>query len=547
MPATRITSSRSTRVNVVAGRITVTLPGVGGPGQVGYRCPVTVDASDPTRETILFDDMDGAVAGAPPRWTAPLAWIGAMVLLLVASGGPVLWARSELAELTGRPEDDIWVQGLLVAAAGLVLAFSGAALDHLRHDRMALVATGVFLAVLLLTTLWSLDRTETVQQWILMAFVTAGALFGGAWLARTEVLTALFVALHVGIAISAFADLRTWPIAGGGGDLAGVYGTTDQMGMIALLAAATTVMLMVVILAPTPEERLARAEARAAGGGGFKMPSMRSFHQARQIGRMAQRGQFSPTRMQPRSLSQARQLQNQARWQRRRAKRLQQVRSSAVLRIGSAVLLLAVLTLDGFVWWRSQSYGALFAVVATAVVMLVIGLAMPGGGEGGRRSGAAVLAVVAVAGVVAVVVFRETVAGWFDRDATWSGRTQLWDNTIDVVRERPIRGFGFDGGLGLAGLGTRSGYLQIAVGAGLIGLVALVWVCLVALRRAAGAATSRPDALSVWVAGMVAYGIAANVNESFVTAFSVPWLLLVFGLGHAVRRLEERPDDLVMT
>lgn len=525
-----------------------------------YRVRVTVDPSEPTQESVLVTDEHGmhhepfdpdaadlgSVPG-PPAWTSPLAWFGAALLLLVASGGPVLWARSELADVTGRLEDDIWVQGLLVVAAGLVLAFSGVALDHLRHDRVALIATAVFVTLILVSTLWSLDRTQTFQQWILIAFATAAALFGGAWLARTEVLTALFVALHIGIAISAFADLRSWPIAGGGGDLAGVYATTDHMGMMALLAAATTVMLMVVLLAPTPEERLARAEARAAGGsGGFQMPSMRSLHQARQIGRMAQRGQLAPSRMQPRSLSQARQLQNQARWQRRRAKRLERVRSSIVLRLGSVLLLLGVLVLDGFLWWRSQSYGAIFAIAATAVVMLIAGLSRPGGSEGSRRAAAGVIAVVAVGGVVALIVFRETVAGWFDRDATWSGRTTLWDATIDVVRERPMHGFGFDGGLGLAGIGLRSGYLQTAVGLGLLGLAALLWIGLVALRRAGAAATSRPDALSVWVVGMVAYGLAANVNESFVTAFSVPWLLLVFGLGHAIRRLEERPDEISM-
>lgn len=517
---------------------------------------MTVDASEPTQETELVrraPDPDPASADVgtvpgPPAWTSPLAWLGTALLLLVASGGPVLWARAELAEVDGRLENDIWIQGLLVVSAGLVLAFSGAALDHLRHDRAALIASGLFLALILASTLWSLDRTQTFQQWILLTFATTAALFGGAWLARTEVLTALFVALHIGIAISAFADLRSWPIAGGGGDLAGVYVTTDHMGMMALLAAATTLMLMVVLLTPTPEERLARAEAKAARGeGGSKMPSMRSLHEARQIGRMAQRGQLAPNRMQPRSVSQARQLQNQARWQRRRAKRFDRVRSSVALRFGSAILLLGVLTLDGFLWWRSQSYGALFAIVATAVVMLIVALSLPGGSEGSRRTGAGLIAVVAVGGVIALIVFRETVAGWFDRDATWSGRTQLWDATIDVIRERPVHGFGFDGGPGLAGLGARSGYLQTAVGVGLLGLAALLWIGLVALRRAWAAATSRPDALSVWAVGMVAYGLAANVNESFVTAFSVPWLLLVFGLGHAVRRLEERPDELPMT
>lgn len=546
MPATRITSSNNARVRVVAGRTTPGYPAASPHRRVRYREPVTVETSEATQEIVVDDPVDVPPPGGPPGWTSPLAWFGAMLLLLVASGGPVLWARVELADVTGPLADDIWIQGVLVVAAGLVVAFSGPAIDHLRLDGGVLVALGAFLGLILVSALWSLDRTSTFQQWILMAFAMAAALFGGAWLARTEVLTALFVALHIGMAISVVADLRSWPGADAGDDLRGIYPSTDHMGMMALLAAATTVMLMVVLLAPTAEERAARAEERATRGGGSRMPSMRTFYQARQLGRMAQRGQMSPGRAQPRSLSQARQIQNQARWQRRRASRVAQVRSSMMLRLACAVLLLSVVALDGFLWWRSQSYGALFAVSATAVIIVIAALALPGPTESSRRSGAGLIAVLAVGGVVALIVFRETVAEWFERDATWSGRTGIWDATIDVIRERPIHGFGFDGGPGIAGSGVRSGYLQTGAGLGLLGLAALGWIGVIALRRTWEAASNRPDALSVWVVGMVAYGLAANVNESFVTAFSVPWLLLVFAIGHAIRRLEERPDDVSM-
>ncbi len=508
-----------------------------------------VTATDEVEMTAFDDDL-GVGDAAGPAWRSPVAWVGAILLFLVASGGPVFWARAELADVTVPLVSDIWVQAVLVVAAGLVLAFSGDALELLRLDKLALGSLGAFLVILLLSAAWSLDGTRTVEQWILLAFASAAALFGGASLDRGQVLTALFVAVHIGIAISAFSDLRDWPIAIVGDDLAGVFGSTDLMGMVALLAAATTVMLMVVVLRRTPEERLAIAEEKAArgGGGGFRMPSMLTINKMRRAATMAQRGQpmGGGKSMTPRSPGQAMQYRTMARGRRRRAGRLAKVRSSALLRLGITALLVGVLVLDGFLWWRSQSYGALFAVAATAVVMLVVGLSLPGAGEGGRRAAAGVVSVLAAAGVVLLIVFRETVADWFDRDGTWSGRTTLWDGVLDVVGDRPIHGFGFEAGTGVAGFGTRSGFLQVLLAAGAIGLIALVWLMLLVLRRAASAAIMRPDPLGVWVVGMAAYGIAANVNESFVSAWSLPWLLLVFALGHAVARREARFDDVTL-
>lgn len=506
------------------------------------------ESGEPTGELTgeLTDETVPPDAG--PAWRGPVAWAGAMLLFLVASGGPVFWARAELADVTVPLVSDIWVQGLLVIAAGLVLAFCGDGLEVLRHDRLALASLGVFLVVMLLSAAWSLDSTRTLEQWIVLAFASAAALFGGAWLDRGQVVAALFVAVHVGIVISAFADLRDWPIALVGDDLAGVFASTDMMGMIALLAAATTVMLMVTVLRRTPEERLALAEERAASGKrGLRMPSMLTINKLRRAATMAQRGQ-SPTGggkpMSPRSPGQVMQYRTMARGRRRRLGN--KVRSSALLRIAITVLFLGVLVLDGLLWWRSQSYGALFAVIATAIVMLVVGLTMPGAGEGGRRAAAGVITAAAAVGVVLLIVFRETVAEWFDRDGTWSGRTTVWDGVLDGVRDRPLHGFGYEAGTGIAGFGTRSGFLQILVAAGIIGLIALVWLMLLVLARASSAAVMRPDALGVWVVGMAAYGIAANVNESFVSAWSLPWLLLVFALGHAVRRREERFDDAAL-
>jgi hypothetical protein len=401
------------------------------------------------------------------------------------------------------------------------------------------------------STAWSVDSSRTCEQMLLMAFGTAAALVGGSWLGRTQVLTSLWIALHVGVLLSALADLRDWPLAtDGAGDLTGLFGTSDTMGMMAVLAAASSIMLMVVVLGRTPEEKLAAAEAKAAGGGGgFRMPSMRNINQLTRYGKAAQRGQLPPGgggMRTPRTPGQAMQYRTMARGRRQRAGSMGGIKASALGRIATTAVLVGFVVIDLLLLWFSQSYGALFAVTAAAVVMLVVALCLPGESESTRRGVAGVITVLSAAGVVALVVFRETVGEWFDRDGTWSGRTGVWDAVLDVVGDRPLHGFGFEAGTDVGAISARSGFLQILLGVGLLGLVSLVVLMVVALRRAGSAVMLRPDTLGIWVVGLVAYGIAANVNESYVSAFSLPWLLLVFGLGHAVARREERYDDVML-
>lgn len=535
---------------MVAGRIARHVSGDYGEtmaDQLGGVAVGRLDAGgDAPVDALAADDYVGEPFAdeSGPSWQAPVAWVAAIVLLLVASGGPVFWARGELASLTTGIGDDIWIQALYVVAAGLVVAFCGRGVELLRADVTAFVAVGIFVAVLAASAIWSSDSSRTFAQVLLIAFGSAAALLGGATLGRTQVLTALFAAVQIGIVVSVVADLRDWPSStNGAGDLTGVFGSNDAMGMIALLAAASTVMIMVVVLGRTPEEKL--AAAAAGGSNRFRLPSMRTFNDAKRFSRMAQTGNLgSMAPRTPTSPGQVTQMPRMMRSRRMRAGSLGGVRASGGRRIAVSILLGGVLALDGLLWWLSQSWGSLFAVSVTAVVMLVAGLCLPGPGESTRRTAAGVVALVAVAATVALVVFRERVAEHFDREPTWSGRTTTWDAALDVARDRPMHGFGFDPGSGAGAFGVQSGFVQILLGAGLLGLVTLLFVMFVALRRSVSAAMLRPDALGVWVVGMAAYGIAANVNESFVSAFSLPWLLLVFALGHAVARREERYDEL---
>lgn len=528
-------------MSVVAGRIDIDATGT------ELRCRFVVETEPVPLDPAVAEPSVGEPP-AGPAWRSPVAWVGAGLLLLVASGGPVVWARAELADLTSVPADDIWIQSALVIAAGLVIAFCGDGLATLRHDRAALVPLAALLGIVASSTIWSVDASRTLAQFLLIAFASVAAVFGGAALTRTQSLTALWLALHLGVLLSALADLRDWPLASdAAGRLTGLFGTNDALGMITLLAAASTLMLMVTVLERTPEEKLAAAEAKAArGGGGFSMPSMRQFNELKRYGNAAQRGQLpgGPGRRTPRSPGQAMQYRTSMRARRRRTGNLDVLKATPVGRIASVVLLLGFLVLDGLLWWFTGSYGALFAIIAAGVVMVVVGLCLPGGNESGKRAAAAAVTVLVTAGVVALVVFRDTVGEWFDRDGTWSGRTTTWDGALEVARERPVFGYGFEAGTDVGAVVARSGFLQVLVGVGLIGLAALVWTMLTSLRRTASAAISRPDALGVWVVGIAAYGIAANVNESFVSAFSLPWLLLLFGLGHAVTRREERYDDV---
>ena len=195
------------------------------------------------------------------------------------------------------------------------------------------------------------------------------------------------------------------------------------------------------------------------------------------------------------------------------------------------------------VWWRTGSLTPLVAVLGAAVAVGFVESWARGSSTARRRLrwvGAAVPLV-----VVVLVLARGTINSWFGRSATFSGRTELWAEVLESWVQRPWGGHGFmavwfDDDLRerLVARGrdlyeAHSGYLEVLIGAGLLGAVALVWLLWVLVRGVVRAVPSGTWESQWWVA-VVAFTLLMNTGETFIGANIASWLVML-GVGVQAR------------
>lgn len=87
----------------------------------------------------------------------------------------------------------------------------------------------------------------------------------------------------------------------------------------------------------------------------------------------------------------------------------------------------------------------------------------------------------------AFFVFSDDLVAVLGRDATFSGRTDIWRLVLDAAWERPLLGFGYNaatadfmrpllvGWVGSAAVDAYNGYLDVLLGTGIVGLVSLLF------------------------------------------------------------------------
>jgi O-antigen ligase len=125
------------------------------------------------------------------------------------------------------------------------------------------------------------------------------------------------------------------------------------------------------------------------------------------------------------------------------------------------------------------------------------------------------------------------------------GRFVLWRAAAGLLADRPLLGVGPDNYRLLygdeAGLATfdrrvhaNNMYIEMAVGGGLVGGAAFVWLCWAAARQLAKAVRGRPgapldSAAAVLAAATVAIGLHGLV-DSFLS-FSATYILIAVTLG----------------
>jgi len=192
------------------------------------------------------------------------------------------------------------------------------------------------------------------------------------------------------------------------------------------------------------------------------------------------------------------------------------------------------------VWWRTGSLTPLVAVLGAVVA---VGFAWVWAQSWARDSVEVRRRVRWAGGLVASVVVlmvlaRGTINSWFGRSASFSGRTELWAEVLESWRQRPWGGHGFmavwfddDLRVRLLERGrdlyeAHSGVLEVLVGAGVVGAIALGWLLWSIGRDVVRAVPSGTWASQWWV-GVVVFTLLMNTGETFIGANIAAWLVMV--------------------
>ena len=191
----------------------------------------------------------------------------------------------------------------------------------------------------------------------------------------------------------------------------------------------------------------------------------------------------------------------------------------------------------------TRSRTAAIAGVVSAFVCLIVSL---------RKRTRLVVAGAAIAVAAAFVIAdvdvdalarHSVVLGRTDTDAsealTLTGRLQIWDQLNEYVRERPILGYGYDGFWSVNRLlevalrqkfavtATHSGYLEIALNLGLVGLILYLLICWLAVRKAWSRRDRTGSPETLFLVGVLVCLYVNSLTENILLRASVaPFLCM---------------------
>jgi O-antigen ligase len=199
--------------------------------------------------------------------------------------------------------------------------------------------------------------------------------------------------------------------------------------------------------------------------------------------------------------------------------------------------------------------GLVLTLSQSSFTALLAGLAVLGALRWGAGRAAAVVAVFALAGIVAVLVAPGAVGVDQSADAATSGRSTLIRGGVDLARERPIAGWGAGAfrhefrrqeKTSNARASAASHTIPITVAAeqgvgGLLLYLALICVAIGGLLRGARASVARAAIAAAFVALVVHTLLYAAFLED-----PLAWALLAVGTAlRTTSRAEAQPQELV--
>jgi len=228
-----------------------------------------------------------------------------------------------------------------------------------------------------------------------------------------------------------------------------------------------------------------------------------------------------------------------------------------------AALLLALIRFRRFAWMRYVflflAAGLLFlSRSATAVVCGGLSIAaVPLWRLTRGRQRLLIYLLIALAFCLAfywILAFPETVFQLLGRDATLTGRTDLWAILLPVIANRPVLGYGYAAFWTGANADVISvwiqagrlvpiadnGYIDLCLGLGAIGLCIFFYLFIQAFGRAIKYVTAQPGSIGLWPVTYLCIFAADNICESaLLTRGTFPFL--VFAILATSLALSHKP------
>lgn len=146
-----------------------------------------------------------------------------------------------------------------------------------------------------------------------------------------------------------------------------------------------------------------------------------------------------------------------------------------------------------------------------------------------------------VAGIASIwlVLYFPTVIGWFGRDLTFSGRTDIWNGSLAAWHHQPILGYGMGGAFhehsiaastiskytgGWIPPSSHSGYVSMLVQLGAVGFALMVATIVVTLRRALRLALRDATLFHKWMLVVLVAFAVNNLTDTRID--NTHWFLL---------------------
>lgn len=151
---------------------------------------------------------------------------------------------------------------------------------------------------------------------------------------------------------------------------------------------------------------------------------------------------------------------------------------------------------------------------------------------------------VIVGGSIAIWIFSnlETVLGFFGRDPTLTGRTELWVVLFEMIQKRPVLGYGYSGfWLGWQGESAyvwavipwqptyaHNGFLELGLDLGLLGISLFVIGFLISFLRAVKWVHANKNTEGLFPLAYLTFTLQSNIGDSIILKQNnIFWILYV--------------------